>query len=58
MVDYFDANGTTGAEGAATTNGTTQSVANGGEDLGMEEISVSSIAAYVPSYSMLIDLQQ
>lgn len=44
MVDYFDAtgvNGAGGADGAATTNGATQPSTNGGQDLGMDEISVS-----------------
>lgn len=44
MVDYFDAtgvNGTGGADGIATTNGATQPATNGGQDLGMDEISVS-----------------
>lgn len=44
MVDYFDAtraNGVGGADGAATTNGATQPSTNGGQDLGMDEISVS-----------------
>ena len=38
MTDYFVANGTDGA----TTNGVAP-VANGGEDLGMDEVSVSKI---------------
>lgn len=47
MVDYFDANAangtTSGVDGAATTNGTVQPAAtNGGEDLGMDEISVGT----------------
>ncbi|MCJ1463426.1 hypothetical protein MMC07_002033 [Pseudocyphellaria aurata] len=45
MVDYFDAtgvNGAGGADGAATTNGATQPATNGGQDLGMDEISVSA----------------
>lgn len=43
MVDYFDASGANGAGGAdgATTNGATQPATNGGQDLGMDEISVS-----------------
>ena len=47
MVDYFDATAANGADGAAaagaatTTNGA-QPAANGGDDLGMDEISVSS----------------
>lgn len=41
MVDYFDASGANGAGGAdgATTNGATQPATNGGQDLGMDEIS-------------------
>lgn len=44
MVDYFDANGVNegNADGAATTNGAVQG-ANGGDDLGMDEISVSPL---------------
>lgn len=46
MMDYFDAsgapvNGAATTDAAATTNGTAQPGANGGEDLGMDEISVS-----------------
>ena len=44
MVDYFDANGTNGGpagvDGAAATNGV---AASGGDDLGMDEISVSKV---------------
>lgn len=43
MVDYFDANGANGAggaDGAATTNGASQPGTNG-QDMGMDEISVS-----------------
>lgn len=46
MVDYFDAtgaNGAGGADGAATTNGASQAATNGGQDLGMDEISVSFV---------------
>ncbi|KAL9125053.1 MAG: hypothetical protein Q9217_005692 [Psora testacea] len=42
MADYFDPNATNGAatiEAGATTNGAAQPAANGGEDLGMDEIS-------------------
>ncbi|KAA6406791.1 MAG: rna recognition motif containing [Lasallia pustulata] len=44
MMDYFDAsgapvNGAATTDAAATTNGTAQPGANGGEDLGMDEIS-------------------
>ena len=47
MMDYFDAssapaNGATTTDAAATTNGMAQPAANGGEDLGMDEISVSA----------------
>jgi len=38
MTDYFVGNDDT----AATTNGTAPAAANGGEDLGMDEVSVSS----------------
>lgn len=52
MVDYFDGNAggnnAAGTDGAATTNGTAQPTANG-EDLGMEEISVSSSVDFVIS---------
>jgi len=46
MVDYFDANAangtTSGVDVGAVTNGAVQPAAtNGGEDLGMDEISVS-----------------
>lgn len=44
MVDYFDAsatNGTVQGTDAAAANGATQPVANGADDLGMDEISVS-----------------
>ena len=51
MVDYFDVNGTAGADGAATTNGTTQSAANGGEDLGMDEISVGATSVCILQYA-------
>ncbi len=43
MVDYFDtnaANGTAQGTDAAATNGAVQPVANGADDLGMDEISV------------------
>jgi hypothetical protein len=39
MTDYFVGNGT---EGAATTNGNV-AAANGGEDLGMDGVSVSRL---------------
>lgn len=41
MVDYF-ASENAPAEGSAPVNGTAQQATNGGEDLGMAEISVSS----------------
>ena len=45
MVDYFDATGANGGpagtDAAATTNGAIQPITNGGDDLGMDEISVS-----------------
>lgn len=44
MVDYF-ANENAPAEGTAP-NGTAQQAANGGEDLGMAEISVSSCSIF------------
>lgn len=44
MVDYFDAPGGTGGNtDGATTNGAATAVANG-EDLGMDEISVSALS--------------
>ncbi|MCJ1231304.1 hypothetical protein MMC12_007981 [Toensbergia leucococca] len=43
MVDYFDATGANGGpagtDAAATTNGAIQPITNGGDDLGMDEIS-------------------
>lgn len=47
MMDYFDAsgapaNGAATTDAAATTNGTAQPAANGGEDLGMDEVLVSA----------------
>lgn len=44
MVDYFANENTGPAEGTAQPNGGVQQPANGGEDLGMAEISVSSIS--------------
>ena len=48
MVDYFDANAAngaaTGTDAAATTNGAAQPAANGGDDLGMDEILVGDLA--------------
>lgn len=49
MMDYFDAsgapaNGAVTTDAAATANGTAQPVANGAEDLGMDEISVGADA--------------
>ncbi len=43
MVDYFDANAANGAASAADAGAVTNGAAatNGGEDLGMDEISVS-----------------
>lgn len=48
MSDYFGAtgtNGTTGTDGAFV-NGTNQPIANGEADLGMDEISVRSLATH------------
>lgn len=47
MMDYFDAsgapvNGAATTDTAAITNGSAQPATNGGEDLGMDEISVSA----------------
>ena len=39
MTDYFVGNG---PDAAAITNGNAPAVINGGEDLGMDEVSVSS----------------
>ena len=40
MIDYFDPNA--GTNDGAATNGTAHPTANGGDDLGMDEISVCS----------------
>lgn len=52
MMDYFDAsgapaNGAATTDAAATTNGTAQPAANGGEDLGMDEVLVSADEPFV-----------
>ena len=43
MVDYFANENAGPAESTAQTNGEAQQPANGGEDLGMAEISVGAI---------------
>ena len=49
MTDYFTNNngGTTMMDANGTTNGNAQPAATGGEDLGMDEISVSSSVEFV-----------
>ena len=51
MVDYFDANAVNGTatatDAAATMNGAAAPATNG-EEIGMDEISVSSVPAFVP----------
>lgn len=57
MSDYFGAtgaNGTTGTD-AALVNGTNQPIANGEADLGMDEISVRTLAVHVFMSYMLTD---
>lgn len=57
MSDYFGAtgaNGTTGTD-AALVNGTNQPIANGEADLGMDEISVRTLAVQVFMSYMLTD---
>lgn len=55
MMDYFDAsgapaNGAATTDAAVTTNGTAQPAANGGEDLGMDEVLVSADQPLTPVY--------
>ena len=51
MVDYFDANAVNGTatatDAAATMNGAAAPATNG-EEIGMDEISVSSVQAFEP----------
>ncbi len=49
LTDYFTNNngGTTMMDANGTTNGNAQPAATGGEDLGMDEISVSSSVEFV-----------
>ena len=49
MTDYFTTNGgtTTMTDANGTTNGNAQPAAAGGEDLGMDEISVSSSVEFI-----------
>ncbi len=44
MVDYFDVNAANGGDAGATMNGAAQPAANGGDDLGMDEILVGGLA--------------